>query len=55
MTDAVLIQMHFLTVGSKQKNKNEGTEYHSIFRPSLKVKSTEEKGVLFFSCLARGV
>ena len=27
----VLIQVSFLTIGSRQKNKNELTEYHSIF------------------------
>ena len=29
--EVVLIQVSFLTVSSKQKNKNEHTEYHDIF------------------------
>ena len=47
--------MYFLTVASKQKNnKNEArntiaSSYHS------KVRSTQEKGILFFSCLGYGV
>ena len=50
MTEIVLIQMFCLTVGSKQikKMKTENTiapSYH------LKVRSTQDKRVLFFSCL----
>ena len=33
MTNVVFNQMYFLTVGSKQKNKNENTEYYSMFIP----------------------
>ena len=29
--EILFIQISFLTVGSKQKNKNENTEYHRIF------------------------
>ena len=50
VTEIVLIQMFCLTVGSKQikKMKTENTiapSYH------LKVRSTQDKRVLFFSCL----
>ena len=31
VTEIVLIQMFFFTIGSKQKNKNENTEYHGTF------------------------
>ena len=31
VTEIVLTQMFFLIIGSKEKNKNESTEYHSIF------------------------
>ena len=31
VTEIVLIQMFFFTVDSKQKNKNENTEYHGTF------------------------
>ena len=31
--EIVLIQMFFFTVGAKQKNENENTEYHGTFTP----------------------
>ena len=31
--EVVLIQVFFFTVGFKQKNKNENTEYSGIFTP----------------------
>ena len=31
VTAVVLIEMSFLTSGAKRKNKNENTDYHSIF------------------------
>ena len=31
--EVVLIEMSFVTGGTKQKNKNENMERHSIFRP----------------------
>ena len=33
MTEIVLIQVLFFTVASKQKIKNENTEYHGTFLP----------------------
>ena len=33
VTEVVLIHLPFFTVGSKQKDKNELTEYHGIFMP----------------------
>ena len=33
MTEIILIQLLFFTVGSKQKNKNENAEYHDVFIP----------------------
>ena len=33
VTEVILIQVYFLTVGSKHKNKNEYIEFHGIFIP----------------------
>ena len=50
----VLIQMLFFTFGSTQKNKNENTEY-TAFSYHSKVRSTQDKKILFFFCLSHGV
>ena len=50
VTEIVLIQIFFFTIGSKQKNKTENTEYMA---PSCK--STQSQKVPFFFCLGHGI
>ena len=54
VTEVVLIQVSFLTVGSKQKNKTELVEYHGIFI-TFKSQVYSKQGSPFFSCLDQGV
>ena len=48
MTDVIFIQTHFLTVGSTQKNKNENTEYYSIFIPFKSQSSRQDNPIFLF-------
>ena len=47
--EVVLIQMSFLSVGSKQKYKNENTEYHGIFMLFKSQSSLFKKKESYFS------
>ena len=52
VTEIDLIQVLFFTVGSKQKNKNENTEYHGTFTPfkaKLYLKPGKSIFLLFWS------
>ena len=46
VTEIVLIQMFFFTIDSKQKNKNENTEYHGTF---IQVYSKPRSSIFFFA------
>ena len=46
VTEIVLIQMFFFTIGSKQKDKNENAEYHGTF---IQVYSKPRSSIFFFA------
>ena len=55
LTEVVFIQVSFLTVGSRNKNNNnEHAEYHVTSYHS-KVRSIQNKGVMFVFSLGHGV
>ena len=53
VTEIDVIQVLFFTVDSKQKNKNENTEYHGTFTP-FKAELNLKQGKSFFSCFGHG-